>query len=310
MQEQPIPQNTFAAILEVRGEWAGNRVDDSPDETALYTLLAALVEAVEGGIERNLVPIVEPSLLWTVSEAGLTHATAVCAARMDEGNEIQTIQKIARALYWAATGIDTQESSNRDGPLPLSRWCKTVGPQFSNLIARCLGAGSHGGQIKSLAELGAEITKQWKGKRAAEFAGRSASKPSTSHCPPKPRRHGLAKVAEPFRRYGLTLPNGILLYGPPGCGKTYIARQLAEELGYFFVEIIPSEVASPYIHGSTLRIREAFDQAAEKTPAVVFIDEFEALVPVRAELGGHQQYKSEEVNEFLAHLDSCGEKIF
>ena len=97
---------------------------------------------------------------------------------------------------------------------------------------------------------------------------------------------------------------------PPGCGKTYIARQLAEELGYFFVEIIPSEVASPYIHGSTLRIREAFDQAAEKTPAVVFIDEFEALVPVRAELGGHQQYKSEEVNEFLAHLDSCGEKIF
>ena len=46
-----------------------------------------------------------------------------------------------------------------------------------------------------------------------------------------------------FRQYGLSIPNGILLYGPPGCGKTYIARQLAEELDYYFVEIIPSELA-------------------------------------------------------------------
>lgn len=113
---------------------------------------------------------------------------------------------------------------------------------------------------------------------------------------------------EPYRRYGLSIPNGILLYGPPGCGKTYIARQLAEELGHYFVEIIRSELASPYIHQSVIRIRELFDSAAEQAPAVVFIDEFEALVPSRAELGGHQQYKAEEINEFLAHLNSCSEK--
>ena len=113
---------------------------------------------------------------------------------------------------------------------------------------------------------------------------------------------------EPYLRYGLSIPNGILLYGPPGCGKTYIARQLAEELGHYFVEIIPSELASPYVHQSVIRIRELFDAAAEQAPAVVFIDEFEALVPSRGELGGHQQYKAEEVNEFLAHLNSCSEK--
>jgi transitional endoplasmic reticulum ATPase len=113
---------------------------------------------------------------------------------------------------------------------------------------------------------------------------------------------------EPYQRYGLSIPNGILLYGPPGCGKTYIARQLAEELGHYFVEIIPSELASPYIHQSVIRIRELFDAAAEQAPAVVFIDEFEALVPSREGLGGHQQYKAEEVNEFLAHLNSCSEK--
>lgn len=112
----------------------------------------------------------------------------------------------------------------------------------------------------------------------------------------------------PFKRYGLTIPNGILLFGPPGCGKTYIARQLAEELGFAFIELIPSEVASPYIHDSVLRIRAIFEKAEGEAPSVIFIDEFEALVPSRADLGGHQQYKSEEVNEFLAHLNSCADK--
>lgn len=118
----------------------------------------------------------------------------------------------------------------------------------------------------------------------------------------------LVRDPEPQRRYRLSIPNGMLLYGPPGCGKTYIARQLAEELGYYFVEVIPSEVASPYIHGSVVRIRELFDKAAKQAPAIIFIDEFEALAPSRSELGGFQDYKSEGVNEFLAHLNGCSEK--
>ena len=113
---------------------------------------------------------------------------------------------------------------------------------------------------------------------------------------------------EPYRRYGLTIPNGVLLYGPPGCGKTYIARQLAEELGQYFVEINPSELASPFVHQTVVHIREAFDEATERAPAIVFIDEFEALVPARGDLGGHQHYKAEEVNEFLAHLNNGSER--
>jgi transitional endoplasmic reticulum ATPase len=95
----------------------------------------------------------------------------------------------------------------------------------------------------------------------------------------------------------------MLFYGPPGCGKTYIARCLAEELGFFFQYCRPSDVASPFIHDTVRKIRDLFTAAIEKAPSVLFIDEFEAFVPARSELGGFQHYKAEEVNEFLANLE-------
>jgi len=119
---------------------------------------------------------------------------------------------------------------------------------------------------------------------------------------------GPFKDPELYRRYRVSLPNGILFYGPPGCGKTYIARALAEELGWSFQYCRPSDVASPYIHDTVSRIRAVFAAATEKAPSIVFIDEFEAFVPARSELGGHQQYKAEEVNEFLANLEGCAER--
>jgi transitional endoplasmic reticulum ATPase len=118
---------------------------------------------------------------------------------------------------------------------------------------------------------------------------------------------GPLRNPELFRRYRVALPNGILFYGPPGCGKTYIARALAEELGWHFQCCRPSDVASPYIHDTVSRIRAIFSAAIEKAPSIVFIDEFEAFVPARSELGGHQQYKAEEVNEFLANLEGCAD---
>ena len=119
---------------------------------------------------------------------------------------------------------------------------------------------------------------------------------------------GPLRNPEAYEKYRIGIPNGILFYGPPGCGKTYVARQLAEELGYFFQEIKPSDVASPYIHSTVLRIRELFEVALERAPSILFIDEFDAFAPSRSELGGHQQYKSEEVNEFLANLEGAANR--
>ncbi len=145
---------------------------------------------------------------------------------------------------------------------------------------------------------------------------------------PNPTQRGLAKVAgmddlkallhdevvsalrEPddLQAYGLTIPNGILLFGPPGCGKTYIARQLAEELNFFFKEVFPSEIGSTFIHETTLKIRETFDTASDHAPALLFVDEFESMVPARRSLGAHQHHTSEEVSEFLKQLESCAQR--
>ena len=119
---------------------------------------------------------------------------------------------------------------------------------------------------------------------------------------------GLLRDPELYRRYRVSLPNGILFYGPPGCGKTYIARSSAEELGWSFQYVRPSEVASPVHPRHGEENPDVVFVAAEKAPSLMFIDEFEAFVPARSELGGHQQYKAEEVNEFLANLEGCAER--
>ncbi len=116
------------------------------------------------------------------------------------------------------------------------------------------------------------------------------------------------KQSEKYAKYGIFLPNGILLFGPPGCGKTYVARQLAAEIDCSFIEVAPSDLGSTYAHGSALKIREMFDSAAAKAPCVLFIDEFDAVVPSRGSVGGGSHWKIEEINEFLSRLEGCAKK--
>lgn len=117
----------------------------------------------------------------------------------------------------------------------------------------------------------------------------------------------LLRKPELYERYKISLPNGILLYGPPGCGKTFIARKLAEEIEFNFMEISPADLGSTYVHGTQLEIKRAFTEAIENSPTLLFIDEIEALVPSRNNANVSFHYKS-EVNEFLTQLDQCGKK--
>ncbi|MDR3504362.1 MAG: AAA family ATPase [Legionella sp.] len=108
---------------------------------------------------------------------------------------------------------------------------------------------------------------------------------------------------ELYEQYKVSIPNGMLLYGPPGCGKTFIAQKFAEEISYNYVELKPSDLASIYVHGTQEKIAKLFNEAKEKAPTIIFIDELDAILPNRE--GNLSQSYASEVNEFLAQMTEC-----
>ena len=111
------------------------------------------------------------------------------------------------------------------------------------------------------------------------------------------------ELAEEYR---LTPPNGMLLYGPPGCGKTFFAEKFAEQTGFSFILVKSSDLASVYIHGSQEKIGKLFKEAEKNAPTVLCFDEFDAFVPNRSAPGS--SYVSAEVNEFLSQLNNCSKR--
>ena len=112
---------------------------------------------------------------------------------------------------------------------------------------------------------------------------------------------------EEYNRYGITIPNGMLLYGPPGCGKTFFAKHFAEEVGFNFMCITPATLKSRYVNATQENIAKMFKEAEENAPTVIFIDEMNELVPNRDDGNVHEMSRS-AVNEMLAQMDRTGEK--
>lgn len=115
----------------------------------------------------------------------------------------------------------------------------------------------------------------------------------------------LLKEPERAKALGLSMPNGLLLYGPPGCGKTFFAERFAEEAGFNFIEVSCSDVASPFIHGGQEKIAKLFDEARKNAPTILFLDEIDAMLTDRSKHNNVSE--SGEVNEFLTQLNNCGE---
>lgn len=111
------------------------------------------------------------------------------------------------------------------------------------------------------------------------------------------------KVAQ---AYGIKPSNCTLLYGPQGCGKTFIAEKAAQESGLKYKIVNPSELGSIYVHGSQQKIAELFAEAEKNGPMILIFDEFDALVPKRdSDLNGNQ---ANEVNEMLTQLNNCASR--
>ena len=112
------------------------------------------------------------------------------------------------------------------------------------------------------------------------------------------------KDPQRYGRLGARVPKGVLLVGPPGTGKTLLARAVAGEAGVPFFSISGSEFVEMFVGVGAARVRDLFEQARQKAPAIIFIDELDALGRARGTgmLGGHEE-KEQTLNQLLSELD-------
>jgi len=112
------------------------------------------------------------------------------------------------------------------------------------------------------------------------------------------------KSPELFKKVGITPPKGLLLYGPPGTGKTLLAKAVAASTNSTFIEVVGSELVQKFIGEGAKLVKEIFEMARKKAPAIVFVDELDALAARRMEIGTSGE---REVNrtfmQLLAELD-------
>jgi transitional endoplasmic reticulum ATPase len=109
---------------------------------------------------------------------------------------------------------------------------------------------------------------------------------------------------ELFQRLGIEPPKGVLLHGPPGCGKTLLARAVANESEANFFSINGPEIMSKFYGESEARLREIFQQAQQNAPSIIFIDELDAIAPKREEVTGEVERRV--VAQLLALMDGLG----
>ena len=112
--------------------------------------------------------------------------------------------------------------------------------------------------------------------------------------------------SEKYKRLGITAPMGILLWGPPGCGKTLLAKAVANESKANFISVKGPELLNKYVGESERSVRQVFQRARSSIPCVIFFDELDALTPLRDDSASESSNRV--VNTFLTELDGCSQR--
>ena len=116
------------------------------------------------------------------------------------------------------------------------------------------------------------------------------------------------KYPQVFERLGIEPPKGVLLHGPPGCGKTLIARAVANETDAYVVHLSGPEIMHKFYGESEANLRRIFETAASRAPSIIFLDEIDAIAPKREEMGGEKQVEKRVVAQLLALLDGLSSR--
>jgi AAA+ superfamily predicted ATPase len=219
-------------------------------------------------------------------------AAARAAAALGETTRAEGYARLVQALSGAGESVGPTPIS----PLPLGSTGKNAPPVLGGPVP------AEPGTRARLHVVGDEdgLDESWRAERPAitlrDVAGMEAVKRRLQVAFLGPLRN-----PEMRKMYGKSLRGGLLLYGPPGCGKTFIARATAGELGAKFVSVGLSDVLDMYLGESERRLHEIFDTARRSAPAVLFFDEIDAIGQKRSQLR-HSAGRN-VVNQLLAELD-------
>ena len=167
------------------------------------------------------------------------------------------------------------------------------------LIRRMAGQGGLGGSFLSIGKSKAKVYVETDTKVTFEdVAGVDEAKEELKEVV------GFLKDPKRYTRLGGHIPKGVLLIGPPGTGKTLLARAVAGEAGVPFFSINGSEFVEMFVGVGAARVRDLFEQARTRAPAIIFIDELDALGRARGAygLGGHDE-KEQTLNQLLVEMD-------
>ena len=171
---------------------------------------------------------------------------------------------------------------------------------LSRRMAKQMGGGGLGGGLMSIGKSKAKVYVETDTKVSfADVAGVEEAKAELQEV--------VAFLKDPKAqgRLGARMPKGVLLVGPPGTGKTLLAKAVAGEAGVPFFSISGSEFVEMFVGVGAARVRDLFEQARAKAPAIIFIDELDALGRARASvagMGGHDE-KEQTLNQLLVELD-------
>jgi len=117
------------------------------------------------------------------------------------------------------------------------------------------------------------------------------------------------KEPEKFQKVGAKIPRGVLLYGPPGTGKTLLAKAVAGEAGVPFFAISGSDFVEMFVGVGASRVRDLFEQAKQAAPAIIFVDEIDAVGRHRgAGIGGGNDEREQTLNQLLVEMDGFDSK--
>ena len=153
---------------------------------------------------------------------------------------------------------------------------------------------------EAMTEMQSDLTFNWESAPPTTFrdvGGMDALKRNIMRSVLRPLSHTDAA----YERFNVSPPNGILLHGPPGTGKTHFARAIAGELGHPYLELSAGDIKSRWVNESTEQVNQLFNEAEQFDRCVIFVDEIDALLAGRGN-DLHREH-AQVVNEFLAHLD-------